>query len=122
MTKKQDGENLFSDIPNREFPDEIPLEEYTVTQTMKVLGTCRSNVMGMIARGSMRARKPICQATGNEIDEWRILRMDVDAQMARRVAGAIQILESILGPGRWVTSLREKSEAGPEVAQVGARP
>lgn len=120
MTKKQDGENLFSDVPNREFP-EIPLDEYTVTQSMKVLGTCRSNVMGMIARGTLRARKPTDPATGMEIDEWRILRMDVDTQASKRATQALRTLEAILGPGKWVTSLREISEAGIEVAQV-ARP
>lgn len=130
VQKANDGEDLISDVPvevrtevddplNSEFPDEIPLEEYTVTQAMKALGTCRSNVMGMIARGTLRARKPMCGKTGLEIDEWRILRMDVEAQMSKRAAQAVHTLESILGPGKWVTSLRAKAEAGLEVSQVG---
>ena len=130
VQRMMDGEDLISDVPvevqtdaddplNDEFPDEIPLEEYTVTQAMKALGTCRSNVMGMIARGTLRARKPMCAKTGLEIDEWRILRMDVDAQTHKRAAQALRTLEAILGPGKWVTSLRAKAEAGLEVAQVG---
>ena len=130
VQRMMDGEDLISDVPvevqtdpddplNSEFPDEIPLEEYTVTQAMKALGTCRSNVMGMIARGTLRARKPVDQATGMEIDEWRILRMDIDAQTHKRAAQALRTIEAILGPGKWVTSLRAKAEAGLEVVQVG---
>lgn len=83
------------------FPDEIPLDEVSVTDAMNLLGTCRSNVMGMIARGSLRARKAR-NSKGHEIDAWRILRIDVEAATIKRAAAALRTLESILGPGKWV--------------------
>lgn len=132
MTKEIESvpEDVSSDVPEAvqmdendplvdDLPDEIALEEISVTEAMKKLGTCRSNVMGMIARGTLRARKPRSKATGEQLDVWLILRMDVDAVMAKRASVAIQTLEKIIGPGKWVVhEAPEPVAAGRKVVEA----